>query len=679
MRFSLHPPYSPAGDQPQAIEKLIAGVRAGSKHQVLLGVTGSGKTFSIANVIQAIQKPTLVIAHNKTLAAQLTQEFRTFFPGNAVEYFVSYYDYYQPEAYLPSTDTYIEKETQINEEIDRLRHAATTALMSRSDVIIVATVSCIYGLGTPEEYKKMLIELSVGNPLSRQELLERLIAMYYTRTDVLRRGTFRARGETFEIMPPDKELILRLDIAAGSIQRIAVFDAVSRSLREEPRTILLFPAKHFVVPQQQLQAALRAIEQELKCRLSALEQKGKLLEAERLKRRTRYDLAMIREIGYCNGIENYSRHLSGRATGEPPFTLMDYFPSTRGGSAFGGKSSFLLVIDESHVTVPQIGGMYEGDRSRKQTLVEHGFRLPSALDNRPLKFTEFETRMPQTIYTSATPGRYELSKSSESSKSSPANSLSPNIVEQIVRPTGLVDPEVILKPADNQIPDLEKEIAIEIENTCRVLVTTLTKKMAEDLSEYLEERGYNVKYLHSDVATIDRIRVLDDLRRGTIDILVGVNLLREGLDLPEVSLVAILDADKEGFLRSDTSLIQTMGRAARNIRGRVILYANTITGSMKRAIQETQRRRQKQLDYNREHNITPKSIEKAIKSIVDYELKPAQLPSEFMEIERLEDVPGFIKLKTKEMKEAAQKLEFEKAALIRDEIIQLKKLISTTQ
>ncbi len=675
MNFNLNSVYQPSGDQPTAIKQLISGLRSGAHDQVLLGVTGSGKTFTIANVIQTIQKPTLIIAHNKTLAAQLTQEFRTFFPDNAVEYFVSYYDYYQPEAYMPSTDTYIEKETQINEEIDRLRHAATSALLSRKDVIIVATVSCIYGLGSPEEYKKMLIEITLGKPLVRQDLLERLIAMHFTRQEILKRGSFRVKGDVFEVMPPDKEKILRIELANGVIQKITLFDAVTRAPLESPKQIFLFPAKHFVVGDQFLEGALKAIEEELTVQLEVMEKEGKLLEAERLKRRTRYDLAMMRSVGYCNGIENYSRYLTGRAPGEAPYTLIDYFPK-----------DYLLVVDESHVTIPQVGGMYEGDKSRKRTLVEHGFRLPSAIDNRPLQFREFELKMPQTIYTSATPGKYELGKTStlgQITKASLADTVSfqaiiassPLIVEQIVRPTGLVDPEIMLKPSDNQIPDLEKEIAIEVEHKARVLVTTLTKKMAEDLSEYLENKGYKVKYLHSGVDTMDRIRVLDDLRRGTIDILIGVNLLREGLDLPEVSLVAILDADKEGFLRSDTSLIQTMGRAARNIRGRVILYANTITGSMKRAIAETSRRRTKQVAYNLEHGITPKSIEKAILSIVDYELKP-QLPSDFVEMERLEDVPGLIKLKAKEMNEAAKRLEFERAAMIRDEISQLKKLIS---
>lgn len=689
MKFKLNSVYQPSGDQPTAIKQLIAGLRGGAHDQVLLGVTGSGKTFTIANVIQAVQKPTLIIAHNKTLAAQLTQEFRTFFPENAVEYFVSYYDYYQPEAYMPSTDTYIEKETQINEEIDRLRHAATSALLSRNDVIIVATVSCIYGLGSPEEYKKMLIEITLGKPLIREDLLDRLIAMHFTRQEILKRGSFRVKGDVFEVMPPDKEKILRIELGDGVIQKITMFDAVTRAALESPKQLFLFPAKHFVVGDQFLEGALKAIEEELTAQLEVMEKQEKLLEAERLKRRTRYDLAMIRSVGYCNGIENYSRYLTGRAPGEAPYTLIDYFPK-----------DYLLVVDESHVTIPQVGGMYEGDKSRKRTLVEHGFRLPSAIDNRPLQFKEFESKMPQTIYTSATPGKYELSKTSKISEISPAVAgsrtlrdklsladsasfqaiiaSSPLIVEQIVRPTGLVDPEIVLKPADNQIPDLEKEIAIEVEHKSRVLVTTLTKKMAEDLSEYLENKGYKVKYLHSGVDTMDRIRVLDDLRRGTIDILIGVNLLREGLDLPEVSLVAILDADKEGFLRSDTSLIQTMGRAARNIRGRVILYANTITGSMKRAIAETSRRRIKQVAYNLEHGITPKSIEKAILSIVDYELKP-QLPSDFVEMERLEDVPGLIKLKAKEMNEAAKRLEFERAAMIRDEISQLKKLLSTKQ
>ena len=660
--FKLVSSFKPKGDQPQAIEKLVNGIDTGHINQVLLGVTGSGKTFTMASVIEKVGQPTLIISPNKILAAQLYQEFKQFFPHNSVHYFVSYYDYYQPEAYLPSTDTYIEKESAINKEVDRLRHAATSALLSRNDVIVVATVSCIYGLGAPEEYKKMLIEIRPGMEFERQELIERLISMHYTREEILKRGSFRAHGETFELMPPDKEQIVRLEFEGSILKTITIFHAITRAPLENPKQLFLFPAKHFVVGDEFVEVALQAIEQELAVRLEQLDKEGKLLEADRLKRRTRYDLAMMREIGYCNGIENYSRYLTGRAPGTAPYTLFDYFPKP----STLNPNPFLLVIDESHVTVPQIGGMYEGDKSRKATLIEHGFRLPSALDNRPLQFKEFEKRMPQTIYTSTTPSKYELEHSGD------------QIVEQIVRPTGLIDPEITLKPADNQIPDLEKEIAIEIEHKSRVLVTTLTKKMAEDLSGFLEDKGYKVKYLHSDVNTLDRIRTLDDLRHGSIDILIGVNLLREGLDLPEVSLVAILDADKEGFLRSETSLIQTMGRAARNIRGRVILYANTITGSMKRAISETKRRREKQVAYNTEHGITPKGIEKAIKSIIDYELRP-ELPSEFVEIEKFEDIPGLIKLKIKEMKEAAQRLEFERAALIRDEVVQLKKLIATRQ
>ncbi len=693
MRFELHAPYKPAGDQPQAIEQLIAGLRAGEKHQTLLGVTGSGKTYTVANVIAKVQKPTLVIAHNKTLAAQLTQEFRTFFPKNAVEYFVSYYDYYQPEAYLPSTDTYIEKETQINEEIDRLRHAATAAILSRRDVIIVATVSCIYGLGSPEAYKEILLEFSIGAPLRREELLERLIAMYYTRTDVLKRGTFRVRGEVFEIMRPDREYVVRIELSGNRITSIGVYDALTRALLEEPKQMFLFPAKHFVVPGGVMEQALGAIREELRLRLEQFKSEDKLLEAERLERRTRYDLELMKEVGYCNGIENYSRYLSGRNPGEPPDTLVDYFiasygksgaleakllnpeakllgprvverslasaPSIRSVASVAG--SWLLVIDESHVTVPQIRGMYEGDRSRKQTLVDHGFRLPSALDNRPLKFMEFEARIPQVIYISATPGMYEKKYSSQT-------------VEQIVRPTGLVDPEVAIKPSTAQIADVIKEIEVVKERGERVLVTTLTKKMAEDLQEYLEQRGVKAKYLHSDVETLDRIRLLEGLRRGEFDVLVGVNLLREGLDLPEVSLVAILDADQEGFLRSDTSLIQTMGRAARNVRGRVILYAEEITDSMKRALAETDRRRTKQLQYNKEHGITPKSIQKAIASIVDYELK-TDVPDTLVELEKIEDIPAVIKTKTKEMKEAAQRLEFERAALLRDEVAALRRFL----
>ncbi len=683
MRFELHASYEPAGDQPQAIEQLAAGLKRGEKHQTLLGVTGSGKTFTVANVIADLQKPALVVAPNKTLAAQLTQEFRTFFPKNAVEYFVSYYDYYQPEAYLPSTDTYIEKETQINEEIDRLRHAATAAILSRRDTIVVATVSCIYSLGSPEAYREILFELNVGAPLERNKLLEQLIAMYYTRTDVLKRGSFRVRGEVFEIMRPDREYIVRVELSGGRLASIGVYDALTRALLEEPKQMFLFPAKHFVVPGGVMEQALAAIREELKLRLEQFKAEGKLLEVERLERRTRYDLELMKEVGYCNGIENYSRYLSGRKPGEPPYTLIDYFltegsPSTSSGhkeilpersqaesKANHGRrttlNNWLLVIDESHVTVPQISGMYEGDRSRKQTLVDHGFRLPSALDNRPLKFSEFEARMPQVIYVSATPGSYEKKHSAQ-------------IVEQIVRPTGLVDPEVAIKPSTGQIADVMQEIEVVVKRGERVLVTTLTKKMAEDLQEYLQQRGIKAKYLHSDVETLDRIRLLEGLRRGEFDVLVGVNLLREGLDLPEVSLVAILDADQEGFLRSETSLIQTMGRAARNVRGRVILYAEEITDSMKRALAETDRRRKKQLEYNEQHGITPRTIEKAIASIVDYELK-TDVPDTLVELEKIEDIPTVIKAKTREMKEAAQKLEFERAALLRDEVAALRRFL----
>lgn len=646
--FKLSSQFQPAGDQSQAIQKLVEGLQENYRDQVLLGVTGSGKTFTMANVIQKVQRPTLVIAHNKTLAAQLASEFREFFPENVVEYFVSYYDYYQPEAYLPSSDTYIEKDAKINEEIDKLRHRATAALLERRDVVIVASVSCIYGLGSPESYKAFMMHLHVGDKLSREDIMEHLVSMHYNRANVLTRGRFLVTGDVIQIVPIGEEVIYRIELKRG-VQSITLINLVTKKREREVSEIYIFPAKHFTVADEEMKKAIEKIQEELKERLQFFHKEGKLLEADRLSRRTFQDIEMMKELGYCNGIENYSRLLTGRKAGDPPYTLLDYFPD-----------DFLLVIDESHATVPQIGGMYEGDRSRKQTLIEHGFRLPSALDNRPLKFSEFEKKVQQTIYVSATPGPYELKRASQ-------------VVEQIIRPTGLVDPELEIRPAENQIENLFPEIEKVIARKERILVTTLTKKQAEDLSEYLSEKKVKVKYLHSDVDTLDRIRILDALRRGDIDILVGVNLLREGLDLPEVSLVAILDADKEGFLRSETSLIQTMGRAARNISGKVILYADQVTGSMKRAIHETNRRRQKQLEHNKEHHITPRSIQKAIKSLVDHDFNPLPV-EEFVHLVQLEDIPKAIKTKEREMKEYAKNLQFERAALLRDEIKALKKV-----
>lgn len=650
MQFKLKSKFKPAGDQPRAIDRLYKGLKKGYKHQTLLGVTGSGKTFTIANVIEKIQKPTLVVAHNKTLAAQLVSEFREFFPQNAVEYFVSYYDYYQPEAYIPTTDTYIEKEAQINEEIDKLRHKATSELLNRRDVIVVASVSCIYGLGSPEAYKSETMFLLAGGPFDREKIIEQLVRMYYARSEVLARGKFRVRGENIEIMPPGKEVIYRIEAESGIIRKIIEFEGLTRKRIKEHRDVILYPAKHFVVEEGLSESALLQIEKELAERLGILKKENKLLEAERLERRTKYDLEMIREIGYCNGIENYSRYLTGRKEGEAPYTLIDYFPK-----------DYLLAIDESHVTVPQLRGMYKGDRARKLTLIEHGFRLPSALDNRPLQFSEFSRKISQAIYVSATPAEYEKKKSEQ-------------IVEQIVRPTGLVDPELEIRPIENQVDDLAKEIKIRAKRKERTLVTTLTKKMAEDLDDYLKDAGVKSRYLHSEVATLDRIRILDELREGKFDCLVGVNLLREGLDLPEVTLVGILDADKEGFLRSETSLIQTIGRAARNVSGRVIMYADNMTGSIKRAVNETSRRRKKQVAYNKKYKITPATIKKKIRSIVDHEIKP-RVSEEFVEIESFEDIPRVIKIKEQEMKEAARDLRFEEAALIRDEIRELKRLV----
>lgn len=668
MNFKLHSDYKPAGDQPKAIEQLTAGIESGERFQTLLGVTGSGKTFTMANVIEKTQKPTLVIAHNKTLAAQLCNEFREFFPKNAVEYFVSYYDYYQPEAYMPRTDTYIEKESQINEEIDRLRHSATQALLSRRDVIIVASVSCIYALGSPDEYKQTVlhIEGSEGGKggegsqgLTRNEMLRRLTEMQFERTTVdLTRGHFRARGDIVEVMPMNEEVVYRVVFEDEKVVEIQSLDPITRKFIDKLDDVWIFPAKHYVVSQPRQKEALREIRQELEERLELFDKEGKVLEAERLSRRTRFDLEMIQNIGYCSGIENYSRHFDGRTPGQPPYTLIDYFPD-----------DFLTIIDESHVTVSQVGGMYNGDKARKETLIEHGFRLPSAKDNRPLRFEEFEVRMKQVVFVSATPGRYEAEHSTK-------------VVEQIIRPTGLVDPEVTMRPVTpgggypGQVENLIAEIEKRVAQKERALVTTLTKKMAEDLTEFLVGKGIKVQYLHSDVQTLDRITILSDLRKGAYDVVVGVNLLREGLDLPEVTLVAILDADKEGFLRSETSIIQTIGRAVRNVKGEVVVYADELTGSLKRALKETERRRKIQLAYNKEHGITPQSIKKQIKDIrvmlggdeaTTAGILKLEMTAEPHEIEHV------IKEKTYEMKEAAKRLDFETAAILRDEIALLAK------
>ena len=667
--FKINNEFKPAGDQPKAIKELLEGLKSGLRHQTLLGVTGSGKTFTVANVIEKIGKPTLVIAHNKTLAAQLAQEYREFFPNNAVHYFVSYYDFYQPEAYMPVTDTYIEKEAMINEEIERLRHASTQALLTRSDVIIVASVSCIYGLGDPEEYEKVNLKIKVGEGKSRKDFIRELINIHYTRTNAdLKPGLFRALSNNVEIMPISERVIYQVEILGDKINAIKRIDAVSRVIINEVPAFYLFPAKHFITADDAATRALQSIKSELEDRLGQLKKEGKILEAERLKRRTSYDLAMIREVGYTNGIENYSRHFTGKAPGEPPFTLLDYFPK-----------DFLTIIDESHVTVPQIGGMYFGDKSRKDTLIEHGFRLPSARDNRPLKFEEFEERIGQVIYTSATPGDYEREKSQK-------------VVEQVIRPTGLVDPEVEVRPVQTpsslplakgevpkaaggypgQVLDFISEAEKAIKKGGRVMATTLTKKMAEDLSEYLKERGIKAEYLHSDIKTIERIEILTNLRRGNFDCIVGVNLLREGIDLPEITLIGILDADKEGFLRSETSLIQIIGRAARNVLGRVILYADTVTGSMKYAIEETARRRKLQAEYNKKHGITPKTIIKKIKDITDtLEREHQHAVATLLETdEKLfkKSPKKVIKMKMKEMEEAVKNLDFETAAILRDEI-----------
>jgi excinuclease ABC subunit B len=660
MEFKLHAPYQPTGDQPEAIRQLVEGIQRGYQHQVLLGATGTGKTFTMASLIAEIQKPTLVMAHNKTLAAQLYAEFKDFFPDNAVEYFVSYYDYYQPEAYVPSHDLYIEKESDINEEIERLRLAATTSLMSRNDVIVVASVSCIYGIGNPEAYGRVVINLESGNTYRRNALLRQLIESQYQRNDLeLGPGTFRVRGDTLEIIPAYQDRFgYRITFFGDEVERMMEFNAVTGELRRELNSVFIYPAKHFITDEDKLKKAIQDIEQELETRLAQLKSQEKLLEAQRLEQRTQYDLEMLREVGYCAGIENYSRHLDQRGSGTPPWTLVDYLPD-----------DYILVLDESHMTVPQIRGMYNGDRSRKETLVEYGFRLPSAMDNRPLKFDEFEQRMGWTIYTSATPGPYELA-------------LADQVVEQIIRPTGLVDPEIDVRPVEGQVDDLVGEIRQRVEQGERVLVTTLTKRMAEKLSDYLMELGIKVHYLHSEIDTLERIGILRDLRLGVFDVVVGINLLREGLDLPEVSLIAILDADKEGFLRSGTALIQTIGRAARHVRGKVIMYADKETQAMRTAIGETNRRRAKQVAYNQQHGIEPVSIHKAVRDLTDqlavravaeprgeYRVKGASSLSKH-EMQRV------INELEKQMKNAARELEFEKAATIRDEIFELRAILA---
>lgn len=668
-KFILKSPYQPRGDQPQAIKKLARRIMEGYRHQTLLGATGTGKTYAMAAVIEKVQKPTLVIAHNKTLAAQLTSEFKEFFPDNAVEYFVSYYDYYQPEAYVPQTDTYIEKDATINEDIDKLRLAATSALFERRDVLIVASVSCIYGLGNPADYLDLSAHLKVGMVREREEILRDLTLMQYNRNDIdLSRGHFRVKGDVIEVFPAYKDLAIRIELFGDEIDRITQIDTLTGEILGQYDEITIYPASHFVTPEEKIKRAVKTISQELEERLRDLNSQNKLVEAQRLEQRTRYDLEMLSQMGFCSGIENYSRHLSGRPAGSRPQTLLDYFP----------ENDFLVIIDESHMTIPQLGGMYAGDRSRKEKLVEYGFRLPSALDNRPLNFQEFEELVPQAVYVSATPGPYELEHSQQ-------------IVEQIIRPTGLIDPEVIVKPVKGQIDDLLEEIRVVVARKERVLVTTLTKRMAEDLTEFLAEAGIKVRYLHSDIDTLERSEIIRDLRLGEFDVLVGINLLREGLDLPEVSLVAILDADKEGFLRSERSLIQTIGRAARNVRGKVIMYADQITDSMSRAIEETNRRREIQKEFNEKHGITPETIIKPVREV----LRPVEMVVRETSKEKYnskkkaytedgainpgELTPREIRVLIldleEEMKEAADNLEFELAAQIRDEIRELEEYL----
>ncbi|WP_084052470.1 excinuclease ABC subunit UvrB [Desulfonispora thiosulfatigenes] len=651
-KFKLVSDYQPAGDQPRAIEELIEGLYSGLPNQTLLGVTGSGKTFTMANIIKEVNRPTLVIAHNKTLAAQLCSEFKEFFPENAVEYFVSYYDYYQPEAYIAHTDTYIEKDSSINEEIEKLRHSATSALFERKDVIIVASVSCIYGLGSPIDYKNQTLSIRVGQTYDRDDILKKLVDIQYERNDInFDRGTFRVRGDVIEVMPASlSEKAIRIELFGDEIDRIAEIDIVTGEVLGLLKHISIFPASHYVTDPEYLEEAIKNIEQELEEKLKILKEKNKLVELQRLEQRTRYDLEMMREVGFCTGIENYSRHLTGRKEGETPFCLLDYFPE-----------DYLTIIDEAHVTIPQIGAMYAGDRSRKSNLVAHGFRLPSALDNRPLQFAEFEKKTGQMIFVSATPGPYEKQNSSK-------------VVEQIIRPTGLIDPEIEVRPVKNQIDDLLDEIRLRVEKKERVLITTLTKKMSEDLTDYLKNVGIKVRYLHSEIKTIERMEIIRDLRLGEFDVLVGINLLREGLDLPEVSLIAILDADKEGFLRSETSLVQTIGRAARNINGKVIMYGDIVTKSMKKALDETYRRREIQIKHNKENNITPQTIKKGVRDVIEATMVAEKVADYNTNAKKLtkKEKEAKIKQLEKEMKQAAKNLEFEQAAFIRDLIIELK-------
>lgn len=655
-KFELVSSYQPTGDQPQAIETLVEGVQRGDRCQTLLGVTGSGKTFTMANVIARCNRPTLVLAHNKTLAAQLCTEFRSFFPNNAVEYFVSYYDYYQPEAYVPSSDTYIAKDSSVNEEIDKLRLSATAALIERRDVIVIASVSCIYGLGEPENFEQMMVSLRPGMEKDRDEVLRQLIDIQYDRNDMdFKRGTFRVRGDTVEIVPADRgDTAIRVEFFGDEIDRISEIDMLTGEVKNTLNHIAIFPASHYVVPKERMEKAIRNIEIELEEQVKYFKSEGKLLEAQRIAERTNFDIEMMRETGFCSGIENYSRHLAGLAPGQPPNTLMDYFPD-----------DFIIMIDESHKTVPQIGGMYHGDQSRKRTLVEYGFRLPSALDNRPLSFDEFESKIDQVMFVSATPGKYE--EEHELLRA-----------EQVIRPTGLLDPEVEVRPVEGQIDDLIGEVNKEIANKHKILITTLTKRMAEDLTDYMRELGIRVRYLHSDIDTLERTEIVRDMRLDVFDVLVGINLLREGLDIPEITLVAILDADKEGFLRSETSLIQTIGRAARNAEGHVIMYADTITDSMRAALDETQRRREVQMAYNEEHGITPKTIQKAVRDLIAVSKKVAasevqmEKDPESMSEKELEKL---IKELEKQMKKAAADLNFEAAAELRDKLIELKKTL----
>ena len=649
MEFKIHSDYKPCGDQPEAIERLAEGVLHGDREQTLLGVTGSGKTFTIANVIEKVQKPTLVLAHNKTLAAQLCSEFKAFFPENAVEFFVSYYDYYQPEAYIPNTDTYIEKDSSVNEEIDKLRHSATAALFERKDVIIVASVSCIYGLGDPIDYNELVISLRPGMERDRDSILKKLVEIQYERNDInFVRGKFRVRGDVLEVFPAESsDTAIRIEFFGDEIDRISEIDVVTGEIKGTRNHIAIYPASHYVTTKEKMERAISTIEAEMYDRIKYFRENDQLLEAQRIEQRTSYDIEMMREIGFCQGIENYSRHISGREPGSAPFTLLDYMPD-----------DFLLVVDESHVTIPQVRGMFNGDRARKTSLVDYGFRLPSAFDNRPLNFPEFQEKLNQVIYVSATPADYERERSSQ-------------IAEQIIRPTGLLDPEIVVRPIKGQVDDLVGEINTEVEKGNRVLVTTLTKKMAEDLTDYLRELDIKVKYLHSEVKTIERMEIVKDLREGLFDVLVGINLLREGLDIPEVSLVAILDADKEGFLRSETSLIQTVGRAARNADGRVIMYADNITGSMERAITETNRRREKQKKYNEDNGITPQSIKKNIRDVISPMGEVPDVSIRDIKLSKDMDINLQIEILTEQMKLAAEELRFEDAASIRDKIKKL--------